>query len=714
MASTKVRGITIELGADTSGIQSALKSVNASISQTSKELKDIDKLLKLDPTNTELLAQKQSALSKIIGDTREKMETLSRAMETLNSQMVDGGTEEQQRQMAALQREYVAAEQSLNKYEGQLESADKDIEEVSKDTAEASKHTVNFGDVAKKAGKIAAAAFAATAAAMAAVTKGLANMITDAAEYGDTIDDNSQKMGISNKAYQEWDFVLQHAGSSIDALRTSMKTLATAAESNNEAFEQLGISQEEIANLSQEELFGRVIEGLQNVESTTERTYLAGKLLGRGATELGGLLNMTAEETEEMKDQLHDLGGFLSDDAVKAASDFQDALMDLQVAFKGIQRGLSTQFLPSVTTVFKGLTQIFAGNKDEGLQLVREGINEAVKVVTDMMPEFISLAAEIILTLAQSIIENIPQALPAIIELVMGLVNTIIDNLPLFIDAAIQIIVAILQGIAQAMPDLIPAIVDAILLMVDTIIQNLPLIIEAALQIIVALITGLIEALPKLIEYLPTIIESIVKTLLANIGLIIKAGVQLLTALITNLPEIIIEIVKAAPEIIAGLVTGLIEGVKEMAEAGWELIRGLWQGIKDGAKWLWEKITGWLSDLWGGIKDFFGIKSPSKEMYWIGEMLNEGLANGIKDSTAASVSAATAMVRDVNSAMLGLNSGSVSLGLGGRALAASSGAGGNNITMNVYGAEGQDINVLADDVINRLQFTLGRSQAVYG
>lgn len=94
-------------------------------------------------------------------------------------------------------------------------------------------------------------------------------------------------------------------------------------------------------------------------------------------------------------------------------------------------------------------------------------------------------------------------------------------------------------------------------------------------------------------------------------------------------------------------------------------------------------------------------------------MLNEGLADGIAESTAVSVGAANAMVRDVNNAMLGLNSGRVSLGVGGTALASSSGAGGGSITMNVYGAEGQDINVLADNVINRLQYSLGRSNAVY-
>ena len=63
MASTKVRGITIELGADTSGLSKALKGVNSEISKTQKDLKDVERLLKLDPSNTELLAQKQKLLN---------------------------------------------------------------------------------------------------------------------------------------------------------------------------------------------------------------------------------------------------------------------------------------------------------------------------------------------------------------------------------------------------------------------------------------------------------------------------------------------------------------------------------------------------------------------------------------------------------------------------------------------------------------------------
>ena len=63
MASTKVRGITIELGADTSGLSKALKGVNQEIGSTQRQLKDVEKLLKLDPHNTELMEQKQKLLA---------------------------------------------------------------------------------------------------------------------------------------------------------------------------------------------------------------------------------------------------------------------------------------------------------------------------------------------------------------------------------------------------------------------------------------------------------------------------------------------------------------------------------------------------------------------------------------------------------------------------------------------------------------------------
>ena len=114
MASTKIRGITIELGADTSGLSKALKDINSDIGKTAKDLKDVEKLLKLDPKNTELLEQKQRLLNDRIGETKTKLE----ALKTAQSQ-VDLSTEEGQRQYDALTREIASCEAELKQLEAQ-------------------------------------------------------------------------------------------------------------------------------------------------------------------------------------------------------------------------------------------------------------------------------------------------------------------------------------------------------------------------------------------------------------------------------------------------------------------------------------------------------------------------------------------------------------------------------------------------------------------
>ena len=157
----------------------------------------------------------------------------------------------------------------------------------------------------KATGAVIGAAMAAATAGVVATGKAFINAANDVASYGDNIDKMSKKMGVSSTFFQEFDFIAQHAGTSMESLKTSMKTLANAAVNGSDAFKQLGISQEEVANLSQEDLFRRTIAALQGVEDTTTRTALASKLLGRGATELGALFDMSAEETEALRQQVH-------------------------------------------------------------------------------------------------------------------------------------------------------------------------------------------------------------------------------------------------------------------------------------------------------------------------------------------------------------------------------------------------------------------------
>ena len=129
MASTKVRGITIELGADTSGLSKALKGVNQEIGKTQKELKDVEKLLKLDPHNTELMEQKQRLLGERVGETKEKLEALKEAQKQVGDELKKTG--EGQEQYDALTREIAACTNELKALEKEASTASVAMQKIS-------------------------------------------------------------------------------------------------------------------------------------------------------------------------------------------------------------------------------------------------------------------------------------------------------------------------------------------------------------------------------------------------------------------------------------------------------------------------------------------------------------------------------------------------------------------------------------------------------
>ena len=109
----RIKGITVEIGGDTTGLDKALKSVNTSIRSTQSALKDVNRLLKLDPSNTELLSQKQRLLKDAIAATKEKLDSLKVAQEQAKQQLENG--ELGQDKYDALQREIVETEEELRR-----------------------------------------------------------------------------------------------------------------------------------------------------------------------------------------------------------------------------------------------------------------------------------------------------------------------------------------------------------------------------------------------------------------------------------------------------------------------------------------------------------------------------------------------------------------------------------------------------------------------
>ena len=487
------------------------------------------------------------------------------------------------------------------------------------------------GSVAKGAMGAAVAGVGALAAGVGIVSTKFVHATADVAEYGDNIDKMSQKMGLTAEAYQEWDAVMQHSGTSMESMKASMKTLANAAETGNEAFEKIGITQQDLANMSQQDLFEATIAGLQNIEDTTERTYLAGKLLGKGATELGALLNTSAEDTQAMRDRVRELGGVMSDEAVKASAAFQDQLQDMQTAFQGLSRNMTAEFLPSVTEVMSGLTEIFGGNSDKGLAMISSGVTKLADDIAAAIPQIAQTGTKILEALTTAIIQNLPMLLRAAMDIVKELSNYIIQNLPMLIKVGLEILVELAQGIAQSLPTLIPQVVDVVLEIVDTLLDNIDMLIDAGIELIIGLATGLVDALPKLIEKIPTIIVKIVEALIRNAPKLMDASLKLMVTLGEGLIKGIPQLISKIPQIITGLVNAVIEGAPRMIDAGFNLIRGLGDGIANAKSWLIGKIKELCTNALSTIKAFFGISSPSKKFRWIGEMCVEGMEEGFED-----------------------------------------------------------------------------------
>ena len=124
----RIKGITVEIGGDTTKLQTALKGVNGQIKSTQQQLKDVDKLLKLDPGNTELLAQKHKLLAEAVSETKEKLSTLKTAAEQANTALVNG--EISQEQYDALQREIIETEQALKNLETQANQSATAVQKI--------------------------------------------------------------------------------------------------------------------------------------------------------------------------------------------------------------------------------------------------------------------------------------------------------------------------------------------------------------------------------------------------------------------------------------------------------------------------------------------------------------------------------------------------------------------------------------------------------
>lgn len=249
MANKLIRGLTVEIGGDTTKLGAALKNVESKSKSLSGELNAINRLLKLDPTNTELLAQKQQVLSEAISATREQLAALKEAENQVQEQFARG--EISAEHYRTFQREITATEAKLKEYEDAAKDTDEALENFGKGAKTAEQRTKELAersglaekdldalkdkanDVADKGLKVLAAAAAAAVAALTAAAEATREYRTNMAKLDVAFTDNGHSAAEAQEAYQELVGVLGESDQAVEAanhlakLTDNAKDLAT-------------------------------------------------------------------------------------------------------------------------------------------------------------------------------------------------------------------------------------------------------------------------------------------------------------------------------------------------------------------------------------------------------------------------------------------------------------------------------------------------------
>lgn len=513
---TKIRGITIELSADTAGVSKGLQKANKEIKSTQSQLKDVDRLLKLDPKNTELLAQKHKLLKKGIGETKDKLKELHNAEKELKSSGVDKNSE----QFMALRREIIATEGSLKDY--------------NKQQKEMSHAGETMGKIAKGIG----VASAAVVTGAVAAGKTVVDLATKTAEYSDTVDKASIRMGTSAEYYQKLAYAANRSGVEMSTMEKAAKKLEGTGTNIEDA-----------------------MADIMSYATAEERAAKASEYFGDSiAYTLSPLIEQSGEDFDGLMQRAEDLGLVLGGDDVKAGAKLGDTMADVKDAFDAIFIRIGARLLPLVQSlsekIIKFLPKFFS--LFDKLSPIIEDIGDVVLgIVSDLMDS--GVLDEII-----GIIEMIAPALAEILTTLAPIVSEIIQ--------------AILPALGTLVEKLLPVIMRVFEAIAPILAKIAPLL-EPILTIILALLEPLFILLDKCILPLIELLANGLSKALEAIGPILQDVADWFDDVFHRIPEI----AKKALNALIGFINKCIRGINKLIGPMMSVVESV--GSLFGADW---------------------------------------------------------------------------------------------------------------------------------
>lgn len=316
MASGRIKGITVEIGGDTTKLQKALQDVDKNLRATQTSLKDVNKLLKLDPKNTELLTQKQKLLEQSIKLTKERLDKLRDAQS-----QVEKGTAE----WDALQREIVDTEQKLEGLEGEYKDfgsvATQQIKATGKQLEEAGQKVTDFGQK-----------LAPVSAAAAALGGSLLKMGYDAVANADDLNTLSKQTGLTTEEIQKMQYASDLIDVSFDDIAGALRKMKGNLDGHPETWEKLGVSVKNADGSMRDvnDIFHDVIGALSQVENGTERDQLAMDIFGKSADSLAGIIDDGGAALDDFGQKAEDAGLILEQSTLDKLNETNDTLDELK------------------------------------------------------------------------------------------------------------------------------------------------------------------------------------------------------------------------------------------------------------------------------------------------------------------------------------------------------------------------------------------------
>ena len=669
MAKSSIKGITIKIGGDTTGLDKALKETNKKSRELESELKAVDKALKLDPNNVTLVKQKQDLLKDSIKETKAKLDVLKEAQSQVTAQYKKG--EIDAGQYRAFQRELETTKSKLSSLKDEkknvnaigtafkevkdkVEPVIKKVEKVGSAIGGAASKAVKFtatlgkidtamivkaADGFKKYTQTIGVGLAAVTTALAANVETSREWNSDMTKLKTNAETSGNNFDFMKSKMQDLVAITGESDSSIEAL-SNLMAVGFSDEQMTPAINALSGAVEKFPDTLKIESLS---DSLQETLATGAATGQFSELIGRMGDSVddfnAGLQNCTseAERQQYALDWLANSGlSEINDeyqsankstlDYERASFELQDALASLGTAFtpvmagaKGMAADFLTKSLPAVQKLSGGFTKLFDG-------------------VSSLLDAYDSDG-----------LDGLTEQIPIVISgLFSSASETLAENAPTLITAATTVLTSIIQSLAQSAPSLINSILPSLLngffglinALVSTIPTLVPELVQGAITLFLGLIDGLNDVIKQLMPMLPSLIKQITDTLIENLPAIIEGGFQLLTGLITGLTKCTPDLIDAIIALIPVITDSLTENLPALVKAGMELIVALAQGLPQALPDLIDA----LPEIIGAIIDGF------KDVDWLD--LGANILKGILNGLVSAVSGIWSVVEDVGSAII--------------------------------------------------------------